>query len=137
MSDDDNLLLQPVPEDSKAYTSHEIKLLLKQMDASKLRHAALKAQGRTKEYYEAVAAECKELSEQFPSIFEPHIEDRLPGEIFYLLEHLRKIEQGKETVKDADIKIGKKMARNYVYPMLKQEEPKRAMSYAEYYNQNL
>lgn len=104
-----------------SYSSYEIADMIKAMDVSKAKHAALKAEGRTEEYYEAVKADCPVLHEHYSGIFEPHIEDRLPGEVFYLLGQLRKVEDGKQTVAEADIKIGKKMARDYVYPIVKQQ----------------
>lgn len=117
--------------DERTYNSYEIADMIKAMDASKARHAALKDEGRTEEYFEAVKADCPVLHEHFPSIFEPHIEDRLPGEVYYLLAHLRHVEEGKQTVAEADVKIGKKMAKDYVYPHIKNLDAPR---YGDYVN---
>jgi hypothetical protein len=120
--------------EGKVFTSVEIRALLLAMDASKVRHAALKAAGQTEAYYEAVAADCPELFEEFPSIFDPHIKDALPGEIGYLLDQLGRVEAGTQTVQAADEAIGKKMAQDYVYPLLKNEAPT-SLSYADYLKQ--
>jgi hypothetical protein len=71
--------------------------LVKEMDASKERHAHLKEAGRMDLYEKAVAEDCPVLKKDYDAIFECNINDRLDGKFFKMLAEMRALERGQVT----------------------------------------
>jgi len=123
--------------------SIQIQALVREMDHSMRRHKGLKTTNPP-EYRSKVSADNQVLYNQFPTIFEMHIEGKLDQTFFEMLKMRRKIETGEMTEDEASRIVGQKLFDKYVDPVVKKldgasgpaapaSEP--VGSYADYYKQ--
>jgi hypothetical protein len=116
-------------------SSMQIQALVRDMDTSMRKYRNLK-QSDPPKFYEKVMKENEKLYNEFPSIFEMHIQGKLDGTFFEMLKLRQKMEKGEMTEDEASRIIGQKLFDRYVAPVIGptpvQEKP---MSYTEYYNQ--
>ena len=129
--------------DGCGLNSIQIQALVRDMDYSMRRHKGLKNTNPT-EFRAKVAAENERLYNQFPSIFEMHIEGRLDSTFFEMLKLRRKIETGDLTEDQASRLIGQQLFDKYVAPVVGPDTPGSIpvpplpvpTSYADYYKEN-
>lgn len=99
------------------------------------RHKGLKRTNGI-EYRKKIEQENPVLYEQFPSVYEMHIEGKLDETFFEMLKLRQKIEKGEMTEDDASKMIGQKLFDRYVAPVVnKLPAPEKPMSYNEFYKQ--
>jgi len=118
-------------------SSIEIQALVRDMDSSFRKHKSLKTSNPT-EYRNKIVEENKILYDDFPSIFEMHIEGKLDGTFFDMLKLRQKVEKKELTDDEASKIIGQKLFDRYVKPVvstLPTPASPPPMSYADYYKQ--
>lgn len=115
-------------------TSIQIQALVRQMDESMRRHKGLKRTNQH-EYRKKVAEENQRLYDEFPSIYEMHIEGKLDEKFFNMLKLRRQIEKGEISEDDASKIVGQLLFDQYVAPVVNNTPVPSNMSYEEYYKQ--
>ena len=116
-------------------TSIQIQALVREMDMSVRRHRGLKNTNPSK-FYEKVSQENKTLYNEFPNIFEMHLQGKLDGTFFEMLKLRNKIEKGEITEDEASKLIGQKLFDRFVAPVIgPTPAPEKPLSYSEYYKQ--
>lgn len=116
-------------------TSMKIQALVRDMDMSMRRHKGLKRTNMI-EFRKKIEQENPILYEQFPSIYEMHIEGKLDETFFEMLKLRQKIENGEMTDDEASKLIGQKLFDRFVAPVVnKLPAPEKPMSYEQYYKQ--
>lgn len=118
-------------------SSIQIQALVRDMDTSIRRHKGLKRTNKI-EFRKKVVDENQILYNEFPTIFEMHIEGKLDETFFNMLKLRRKIEKGEMTDDEASRIVGQQLFDKYVAPHVNSEpvpEQKPTMSYDEYYKQ--
>jgi hypothetical protein len=115
-------------------TSIQIQALVRGMDESMRRHKGLKRTNQH-EYRKKVVAENQRLYDEFPSIFEMHIEGKLDEKFFNMLKLRRQIEKGEITEDEASKIVGQLLFDQYVAPVVNNTPVPSQMSYEEYYKQ--
>ena len=117
-------------------TATQIQALVRQMDASKKKHKALKRTGQQLAYEEALKKENTTLYFNYPSLFQLHMEDRLDQTFFEMLTLKRKIEKGEMTAEQASAIVGQQLFNRYVPHVISNTAPPAPrMSYEEFYRQ--
>ncbi len=116
-------------------SSMQIQALVREMDTSIRRHRGLKNTNPSK-FYEKVSQENKKLYDEFPTIFEMHLQGKLDGTFFEMLKLRHKIDKGEMTEDEASKLIGQKLFDRYVAPVIENKPvPEKPLSYSEYYKQ--
>lgn len=121
-------------------TSIQIQALVREMDQSMRRHKGIKTTNPS-EYRNKVSSENEILYNQFPTIFEMHIEGKLDQTFFNMLKMRRKVETGEMTDDEASRIVGQQLFDRYVDPVVKKLDgasgpaPPPVGSYADYYKQ--
>lgn len=116
-------------------TSVQIQALVRDMDTS-MRKYRLTKRVNPEKYHELVAHENKVLYEQFPTIFEMHIEGKLDSTFFEMLKLKHKIEKKELTEDEASKIVGQKLFDRFVAPVIeKKPAPEKPMSYSDFYKQ--
>jgi len=116
-------------------SSVQIQALVRDMDTSLRRYRKLKESDPPK-FYEKVKGENERLYEEFPTIFEMHLEGKLDGTFFEMLKLRHKIDKGEMTEDEASRVIGQKLFDRYVTPVIENKPaPEKPLSYTEFYNQ--
>jgi hypothetical protein len=122
--------------------SIQIQALVREMDHSMRRHKGLKTTNPA-EFRNKVSADNQVLYNQFPTIFEMHIDGKLDQTFFEMLKMRRKIETGEMTDDEASRIVGQKLFDKYVDPVVKKLDGASGPaapappvgSYADYYKQ--
>jgi hypothetical protein len=116
-------------------TSMKIQALVRDMDMSMRRHKGLKRTNMV-EFRKKIEQENPVLYEQFPSIYEMHIEGKLDETFFEMLKLRQKIEKGEMTDDEASKLIGQKLFDRFVAPVVNNlPAPDKPISYEQYYKQ--
>ncbi len=115
-------------------TSIQIQALVRGMDESMRRHKGLKRTNQH-EYRKKVVAENQRLYDEFPSIFEMHMEGKLDEKFFNMLKLRRQVEKGEITEDDASKIVGQLLFDQYVAPVINNAPVPSQMSYEDYYKQ--
>ncbi len=116
-------------------TSMKIQALVRDMDMSMRRHKGLKRTNMI-EFRKKIEQENPVLYEQFPSIYEMHIEGKLDETFFEMLKLRQKIEKGEMTDDEASKLIGQKLFDRFVAPVVNNlPAPDKPISYEQYYKQ--
>lgn len=118
-------------------SSIQIQALVREMDTSMRRHKGLKRTNKI-EYRKKVVDENQILYNEFPTIFEMHIEGKLDQTFFDMLKLRRKIEQGELTDDEASRIVGQQLFDRYVAPHVNNTpapEARPNLSYEDYYKQ--
>jgi hypothetical protein len=121
------------------YSSIKIQAMVRDMDTSMRRHKGLK-RSDPQAFHKKIAEENPVLYEEFPTIFEMHVEGKLDATFFEMLKLRQKIEKGEMTDDEASRLIGQKLFDRYVAPVVeglpKPDVPaEKPISYEEYYKQ--
>jgi uncharacterized short protein YbdD (DUF466 family) len=116
-------------------TSIQIQALVRGMDESMRRHKGLKRTNHH-EYLKMVAEENQRLYDEFPSIYEMHIDGKLDEKFFNMLKLRRQIEKGEISEDDASKLVGQMLFDQYVAPIVSNTPVPSQMTYEQYYQQN-
>ena len=114
------------------HNATEIQVMVRNMDDSKKKHAALKTSNPA-EYIKTLIAENHTLHFNYPSIFLLHMEDKLDATFFYMLNQKRRVEKGEITEDKASEEVGKRLYTRWVEPTIRQEPVQKEETYEEYY----
>jgi hypothetical protein len=115
-------------------TSIEIQALVRELDQSMRKHKKLK-ETNPQLWKEKLMEENPKLVEQFPTVFDMHLEGKLDETFFYMLQMRRKIEKGELTEDQASVAVGQKLFNRYVAPVVQNQPAPPSLSYKEYYKQ--
>ncbi len=105
-----------------AHTATEIQAMVRNMDESKAKNAAIKDQ--TELYYQAIKSENPVLYDQYPAVFALHIEDKLDDTFFYM---------GESNEDESSVRVGQKLFNRWVAPIISNTPAPSSQSYSEYY----
>jgi hypothetical protein len=121
------------------YNSIQIQALVREMDHSMRRHKGLKT-ANPPEFRKKVTDDNQTLYNQFPTIFEMHIDGKLDQTFFEMLKMRRKVELGELTDDEASKIVGQQLFDRFVDPVVKKLDgatgsaaPPPVGSYADYY----
>ena len=117
----------------------KIQSMVRDMDTSIRRHKGLKRTNPA-EYRNKIVSENQTLYDEFPTVFEMHIEGKLDSTFFEMLKLRQQIEKGEMTDDEASRIIGQKLFDRFVAPVVEglptPETPaEKPLSYEEYYKQ--
>lgn len=115
-------------------TSIQIQALVRGMDESMRRHKGLKRTNQI-EYRKKVAEENQRLYDEFPTIYEMHIDGKLDEKFFNMLKLRRQIEKGEITEDEASKVVGQLLFDQYVAPIVSNVPVPSQMKYEDYYKQ--
>jgi hypothetical protein len=114
----------------------QIQALVRDMDESFRKYRNLKETNPTL-WSEKMKSDNKKLFDEFPTIFNMHMNGKLDQTFFEMLQLKRKIEKGEMTEDEASIIVGQKLFNKYVDPVIKNQPAPAALSYEAYYKQNV
>lgn len=110
----------------------QIQAMVRDMDESFRKYRNIKESNPTL-WAEKMKADNKKLFDEFPTIFNMHMNGRLDQTFFDMLQLKRKIEKGEMTEDEASIVVGQKLFNKYVDPVIKNQPAPPTLSYEEYY----
>jgi len=118
-------------------TATEVQALVRKMDVSKTKWKALRQQSNAS-YVSQVKKENELLYFNYPSLFDMHINDKLDGTFFEMLNLKRKIERGEITAEQASTVVGQQLFSRYIPQAIDSNSPSAPpkMSYEEFYRRN-
>ena len=115
-----------------AHSATEIQAMVRNMDASKDKHAALK-DSTPEEYLAKLRAENPVLYDQYPAVFALHADNKLDETFFYMLNEKRKIENGTSDEDASSVRVGQKLFQKWVAPLINGTPTPSTQTYSEYY----
>ena len=116
-------------------SSMQIQALVREMDTSIRKYRNLKESDPPK-FYEKVMKDNQKLYNEFPTVFEMHIQGKLDETFFEMLKLRQKMDKGEMTEDEASKIIGQKLFDRFVAPVIGPTPTvEKPMSYTEYYNQ--
>jgi hypothetical protein len=110
----------------------QIQAMVRDMDTSFRKYRGLKEDNPSL-WATKIREENKKLLEEFPTIFNMHMNGKLDETFFDMLQLKRKIEKGELTEDQASVIIGQKLFNKYVDPVIKNQPAPPSLSYASYY----
>jgi len=111
----------------------EIQAMVRNMDQSFRRYRALKNDNATL-WAIKMKQENQTLYDEFPTIYNMHMNGKLDQTFFDMLQLKRKIEKGEMTEDEASVIVGQKLFNRYVDPVIKNQPAPPTLSYEAYYN---
>jgi uncharacterized short protein YbdD (DUF466 family) len=110
----------------------QIQAMVRDMDESFRKYRNIKESNPVL-WAEKMKTDNKKLFDEFPTIFNMHMNGKLDHTFFDMLQLKRKIEKGEMTEDEASIIVGQKLFNKYVDPVIKNQPPPPTLSYEEYY----
>ena len=110
----------------------EIQAMVRNMDESFRKYRTLK-EGNPVLWATKMREENKTLYDEFPTIYNMHMNGKLDQTFFDMLQLKRKIEKGEMTEDEASVVIGQKLFNRYVDPVIKNQPAPSTLSYEAYY----
>jgi hypothetical protein len=110
----------------------QIQALVRDMDTSFRKYRSLKESDPT-EWAQKIKDENQTLFNDFPTVFNMHMNGTLDQTFFDMLALKRKIEKGELTEDQASVIVGQQLFNRYVDPVIKKTPPPQTLSYSEYY----
>jgi hypothetical protein len=114
----------------------QIQAMVRDMDESFRKYRGIKESNPTL-WAEKMKSDNKKLFDEFPTVFNMHMNGKLDQTFFEMLQLKRKMEKGEMTEDEASIIVGQKLFNKYVDPVIKNQPAPPVLSYAEYYKQNV
>lgn len=114
----------------------QIQAMVRDMDESFRKYRNLKESNPTL-WAEKMKADNKKLFDEFPTVFNMHMNGKLDQTFFDMLQLKRKIEKGEMTEDEASIVVGQKLFNRYVDPVINNQPAPPTLSYEDYYKQNV
>jgi uncharacterized short protein YbdD (DUF466 family) len=112
----------------------QIQALVRDMDTSFRKHRELK-ESNPQEWAAKIKEENLLLFNDFPTVYNMHMNGTLDQTFFDMLALKRKIEKGELTEDQASVIVGQKLFNRYVDPVLKNLPPPPTLSYSEFYKE--
>jgi hypothetical protein len=112
----------------------QIQALVRDMDTSFRKHRSLK-ESNPQEWAAKIKEENLVLFNDFPTVYNMHMNGTLDQTFFDMLALKRKIEKGELTEDQASVIVGQKLFNRYVDPVLKNLPPPPSLSYSEFYKE--
>lgn len=113
----------------------QIQAMVRDMDESFRKYRNLKVSNPTL-WAEKIKNDNKKLFDEFPTVFNMHMNGKLDHTFFEMLQLKRKMEKGEMTEDEASVIVGQKLFNKYVDPIIKNQPPPPTLSYEAYYKQN-
>jgi hypothetical protein len=113
-------------------TAVQIQALVRDMDYSLRKYRNLK-ESDPAQWTAKIKADNQKLYDEFPTIFNMHMNGKLDQTFFDMLHLKRKMEKGEITEYDASVIVGQKLFNKYVDPVLKNQPSPPTLSYESYY----
>jgi len=110
----------------------QIQAMVRDMDESFRKYRNIKESNPTL-WAEKMKSDNKKLFDDFPTVFNMHMNGKLDHTFFDMLQLKRKIEKGEMTEDEASIIVGQKLFNKYVDPVIKNQPAPPTLSYEEYY----
>jgi uncharacterized short protein YbdD (DUF466 family) len=110
----------------------QIQALVRDMDESFRKYKSLKETNPAL-WAEKMKKDNMKLYDEFPTIYNMHMNGKLDQTFFEMLQLKRKIEKGELTEDQASVIVGQKLFNKYVDPIIKNQPPPPTLSYEEYY----
>jgi len=110
----------------------QIQAMVRDMDESFRKYRNLK-ESNPAQWAEKIKADNKTLYDEFPTVFNMHMNGKLDHTFFEMLQLKRKMEKGELTEDEASIIVGQKLFNKYVDPVIKNQPPPPTLSYESYY----
>ena len=110
----------------------QIQAMVRNMDESFRKYRSLK-ESNLEAWTAKIRDENRKLYDEFPTIFNMHMNGKLDHTFFEMLSLKRKIEKGEMTEDQASIIIGQSLFNKYVDPIIKNQPAPPTQSYEEYY----
>jgi hypothetical protein len=114
----------------------QIQAMVRDMDESFRKYRNLKESNPTL-WAEKMKTDNKKLFDEFPTVFNMHMNGKLDQTFFDMLQLKRKIEKGEMTEDEASIVVGQKLFNRYVDPVINNQPAPPTLSYEDYYKQNV
>ena len=118
-----------------SYSAIQIQAMVRDMDTSFRKHRGLK-ETNPELWKQKMREDNYVLFDEFPTVFNLHMNGKLDHTFFDMLQLKRKIEKGEMTEDQASIIIGKKLFNKYVDPVIKNQPAPPSLSYESYYKEN-
>ena len=112
----------------------QIQALVRDMDTSFRKYRGLKEQNPV-EWAAKIKEENLKLFNDFPTVYNMHMNGTLDQTFFDMLGLKRKIEKGELTEDQASVIIGQKLFNKYVDPVIKNMPAPPSLSYSAFYNE--
>jgi len=112
----------------------QIQALVRDMDTSFRKHRELK-ESNPQEWAAKIKEENLLLFNDFPTVYNMHMNGTLDQTFFDMLALKRKIEKGELTEDQASVIVGQKLFNRFVDPVLKNLPPPPSLSYSEFYKE--
>lgn len=113
----------------------QIQALVRDMDESFRKYKNLKTSNPAL-WAEKMRTDNKKLFDEFPTVFNMHMNGTLDHTFFDMLQLKRRMETGELTEDEASVIIGQKLFNKYVDPVIKNQPAPPTLSYESYYKQN-
>lgn len=113
----------------------QIQAMVRDMDESFRKYKNLKTSNPAL-WAEKMRTDNKKLFDEFPTVFNMHMNGTLDHTFFDMLQLKRRIETGELTEDEASVIIGQKLFNKYVDPVIKNQPAPPTLSYESYYKQN-
>jgi hypothetical protein len=110
----------------------QIQAMVRNMDESFRKYRSLKETNPTL-WAGKIKNENKKLFDEFPTIFNMHMNGKLDQTFFDMLQLKHKIEKGEMTEHEASVIVGQKLFNKYVDPVINGGPKPVTLSYADYY----
>jgi hypothetical protein len=114
----------------------QIQAMVRDMDESFRKYRNLKESNPTL-WAEKMKTDNKKLFDEFPTVFNMHMNGKLDQTFFEMLQLKRKMEKGEMTEDEASVIVGQKLFNKYVDPVIKNQPAPPTLSYEDYYKQNV
>ena len=110
----------------------QIQAMVRDMDTSFRKYRGLK-EANPALWATKIREENKRLLDEFPTVFNMHMNGKLDETFFDMLHLKRKMEKGELTEDQASVIIGQKLFNKYVDPVIKNQPAPPSLSYESYY----
>ena len=110
----------------------QIQAMVRNMDESFRKYRSLK-ESNPGLWSIKIREENRKLLDEFPTVYNMHMNGKLDHTFFEMLSLKRKIEKGEMTEDQASVIIGQSLFNKYVDPVIKNQPPPPTLSYEEYY----
>jgi len=127
------------PEEIRQMTTlsaTQIQAMVRDMDTSFRKYRGLKESNPTL-WSQKIREENQKLFDEFPTVFNMHMNGTLDQTFFDMLHLKRKIEKGEMTEHEASVVVGQKLFNRYVDPIIKNQPAPPSLSYASYYKEHV
>jgi len=110
----------------------QIQAMVRNMDESFRKYRGLK-ESNPALWSQKIKEENTKLFDEFPTVYNMHMNGRLDQTFFDMLQLKRRMEKGELTEDEASVIVGQKLFNKYVDPVIKNQPAPPTLSYESYY----